>query len=442
MPVVYVHLSDIHFGQEKGGDVVVNDDVKQQILLDVREYIGNLDKKSADGVIISGDIAYGGKASEYEAAGKWLDRLTAAIGCDITDVQVVPGNHDIDRDKITNVTQKIIDDIIEKGDDALDCYLEREEDREILYARFSGYRTFAEGYNCPLDTDGKVAGHRTIDVAPGKKIKFHGVNTSLICSKSKKEEGGLLLGKRQRVISVEPDTEIIVIAHHPLNWLQDSEDAKKYIRNRARVFISGHEHMPSHKIENVKDGVDLLSIASGATMPPSANDTYNYCYNILEFDYDNEKKSLIVTIHGRMWNDDEKAFNTDKVHFTDGKVSYALKCPNYEKLAVSCADKSTVKDTVHKEPVENEYINLSTVASDFMSDDKEYQLVLLKFFRDLSTAQRLTILVELHAIPEDWSDFLSHTLERRALDKLVQSGHLTELHKKINQTLNPLGDKK
>ena len=28
MPLTYVHLSDIHFGQEKGSEVYVHDDVK------------------------------------------------------------------------------------------------------------------------------------------------------------------------------------------------------------------------------------------------------------------------------------------------------------------------------------------------------------------------------------------------------------------------------
>src|SRR4051812_16605556 len=105
MAAIYIHLSDIHFGQEKGGDIVVNDDVKRQLLLDARKFVAGLEGGSADGIIISGDIAYGGKSKEYENAGQWLDQLTTAVGCQITDVQVVPGNHDIDRDKITTATQ-------------------------------------------------------------------------------------------------------------------------------------------------------------------------------------------------------------------------------------------------------------------------------------------------------------------------------------------------
>jgi metallophosphoesterase superfamily enzyme len=105
MSHIYIHLSDIHFGQEKGGDLYIHDDIKEQILTDAREYVIGLKNEKADGVIVSGDIAYAGKQQEYVNAGKWLDRLTAAVGCDVTNVQVVPGNHDIDREKITAITQ-------------------------------------------------------------------------------------------------------------------------------------------------------------------------------------------------------------------------------------------------------------------------------------------------------------------------------------------------
>jgi hypothetical protein len=32
MPVAYVHLSDIHFGQERGGDRITHDDVKRELI--------------------------------------------------------------------------------------------------------------------------------------------------------------------------------------------------------------------------------------------------------------------------------------------------------------------------------------------------------------------------------------------------------------------------
>jgi hypothetical protein len=33
MSATFVHLSDIHFGQEKGAEIVIHDDVKARIIL-------------------------------------------------------------------------------------------------------------------------------------------------------------------------------------------------------------------------------------------------------------------------------------------------------------------------------------------------------------------------------------------------------------------------
>lgn len=93
----------------------------------------------------------------------------------------------------------MIAEIAEKGDQSLNKFLESEVDREVLYHKFPAYRTFAAAYDCPLDLEGAVGGHREQRITHDKWIVFHGVNTSLLWSKYKEEEGKLLLGQRQRV---------------------------------------------------------------------------------------------------------------------------------------------------------------------------------------------------------------------------------------------------
>lgn len=434
MSLIFVHLSDIHFGQERGSSITVHDDVKDQLIADARDYMLQLDNKKATGIIISGDVAYAGQPLEYDTAAHWLDELAAAVGCEKTAVQVVPGNHDIDRERVTAITQTIINEIAENGDEALDKYLEHEDDREFIYKQFKAYRSFAEGYDCPLDAYGKISRLRTFEVAPGRQIKFLGMNTALICSKSKNEEGKLILGGRQRVIPKEDGLETVVIAHHPLNWLLDSEDAKRYIRNRARVFISGHEHTPSHKCEEIDDNSDLLMLASGAAVPPDTTNGYNYCYNFLEFDWKEADDALMVTIHGRTWDDNKKKFVSDDEHFEKGRKEYVLRSPNFKKLSLNLNDETiqAITDNVEDKPSGENYM---TEIEEHIVEEKEFQIVLLKFFRDLTSAQRLSVLVDLGAIPSTWVDSLTHGLERTAFDKLVKEGKLEIMRDKINQIL-------
>ena len=305
MSIGFVHLSDIHFGQEKGGEIWIHDDIKDRLIDDVKLVARKLEAGRAAGIVVTGDIAYGGRASEYKAAAAWLDKVAAAAGCDKIDIQVVPGNHDIDRDEITKLTEMMLEEIAAKGEPALDSFLKSDADRNLLFQRFSAYRPFAEGYRCPLDTNAELAEERMAILAPGRAIRFIRLNSALACSKND-EQGKLLLGARQRVLKHRPGEELVVLSHHPVHWFQDSEDALLFIRNRARIFISGHEHNPSVKTEEIEEGSDLMMLTAGATVPPNSEGTLSYCYNFIEFDWDAEADALSVYVRPRAWVNAQK----------------------------------------------------------------------------------------------------------------------------------------
>jgi len=50
---------------------------------------------------------------------------------------------------------------------------------------------------------------------------------------------------------------------------------------------------------------------------------------------------------------------------------------------------------------------------------EDYQLTLLRFFRDLNEGQRLNILVQVGALPGDLNRPLTQSIERRLLDAFV-----------------------
>jgi DNA repair exonuclease SbcCD nuclease subunit len=150
-PLRFIHLSDIHFGQERGELVYIHDDVRDQVLDDAQIVRESLPDQKIDGVLVTGDLAYSGTLDEYAAAGTFLDRLTERVGCPRTAVRVIPGNHDIHRKSICKASEWMLSEIAAKGAEALDSFLEDEQDREVLYGRRRQYRKFAEAYNCPLD---------------------------------------------------------------------------------------------------------------------------------------------------------------------------------------------------------------------------------------------------------------------------------------------------
>ncbi|MDQ0466244.1 calcineurin-like phosphoesterase family protein [Caulobacter ginsengisoli] len=434
MPI-FVHISDIHFGQEKRtGEVIVNNDVKERLITDARRTLDAIGKYPAAGIIVTGDIAYAGKVDEYKRAAEWLDRLAEAIGCSKASVHLVPGNHDIDRDEIGSGLELMLREVGEKGEPLLDHYLAREPDRKEMYARFAAYIPFAEGYNCPLDRNGGLAGDKPVHLGDGKSLRFIGLNTALTCSKGKGEEGHLIVGERQRVLPMEAGQELVVLAHHPMRWLLDGADAFSYIKNRARLLITGHEHNPTVDVEGTPDGGKLLVLAAGATVPPS-NEVLLYTYNVIEFGLDATGEKLVVTVHPRSWDHERKNFVADTSPLKGQDPTFTLDCPNFcsgldgGASAQSEDDVAQPQETVVAAPAAPLEAQSTPMPDDFA-------LVLLKFFRDLTPGQRLKVLVRLGELPDDWTEELSHAIERQVVDDLGSSGRLQPLSEAIEWVLS------
>lgn len=261
-------------------------------------------------------------------------------------------------------------------------------------------------------------------------IRFAGLNTALTCSK-KDVEGRLLLGERQRVLKRNSGEELVVLAHHPMRWMADAKDANEYIRARARVLVTGHEHSPSAVVEHVFEGADLLTIAAGATTPPQTDEEFTYTYNILEFEWDQEDDALAVHIHPRCWSEERKEFGEDKVRIAADAKSCVLASPRYrEAPKVELAQAAALVAMTDPPVIQQETSNEDN-GTDLMP--AEYPDIVLRFFRDLAVGQRLTLLVDVGAVPSDWNDTLSHGYEKMLLDRAIQTGKAGEIRTKIDE---------
>lgn len=434
MSLILVHLSDIHFGQEKKNKLFyVHEDARERLLDDVRQLVRDIAPKRISGVMVTGDIVYGGTEPEYQKAGEWLDKLTAIVECGRGDVQVVPGNHDIDWAEISAGAEFLLNEIENGGEDKLNEFLGKEGDRDLLYRRFQAYSDFADAYNCPLDKNGGGAGDRVVEIAPGRRLRFSGLNTALACSK-KDIEGKLLLGERQRVLQRNSGEELVVLAHHPMKWMADEKDANEYIRARARVLVTGHEHNPSARVERVLDDADLLIIEAGATVPPWSDELFTYTYNLLEFAWDEGSDGLAVTIYPRCWSEVRKEFGEDKARIDPKAKSVVLASPRYrEAPKVDAASAAALVRNPEPPVIQQETSNAEN-GTDLMP--AEYPDIVLRFFRDLSTGQRLRLLVEVGAVPNDWKDPLSHGYEKMLIDRAIQDGKAVAIRDKIDAMTN------
>jgi hypothetical protein len=235
----------------------------------------------------------------------------------------------------------------------------------------------------------------------------------------------------------------VVICHHPLKWLQDSVDARRYVRSRARVFMSGHEHKPSLQIETIENGQDLMTLEAGATVPPKAENGYTYTYNLLTFDWDADGDKLVVEVIPRAWSEENKRFEADDVRLGGRKPRNSLASPNFRRGAPVPQSKPMAEPAFRAdavvEPIEpspSDQISQPQTPTAEASMNDDFQLVLLRFFRDLTATQRLRVLVELKALPSDWTENLTLMMERKVVDRLVKAGRLPELATSVERVQN------
>lgn len=445
MSAIFVHLSDIHFGQERDQRVHIHNDVKEQLIADARYVVREELKAEATAILVTGDIAFSGIAEQYTVAGQWLDRLAAEIGCERNRVQMVPGNHDLDRNKLSMGAKCLLDVIRTGGPEKYEEVIGNAMDRASLFARFEDYERFCYGYQCELDVEAKAATNLHVELAPGRSIRFIRMNSSLLCTGSERDDDPeLALGERQFIIGRKDGEENIVLIHHPLNWYKDSDAVRTYMRSRARVLITGHEHNPKVDVDPVEEGCDLMMLAAGATAPFKSNDVFTFTYNVIEFDWDPVNDGLIVTMHPRAWNPERTRFEADEKRLGGKQPQFKLGCPNFRRaprspvlaesaeLAGDTQPEEIIEPIVELVPAEVEGGEGGTTMPPSIEG---FELTMLRFFRDLLESERLRILVELDALPQDSDDRMTRGLQRKLLEWLAREGKLPDVEQLMNELM-------
>lgn len=461
MKAIFVHVSDIHFGQEKdGGSSASNADAKRCLIEDARIEVEKLGGKAA-GVIVTGDIAYSAQVDQYAAAGQWLAELTDAIRCKRTDVQMVPGNHDIDRNVINNTLETVLFAFHAGGEYWLDRHLDHTDDCKTLYERFDAYKGFALDYRCDLDLNGGISKSATLNLASGRAIRFVRLNSAITCSKND-DKGKLILGARQRVLPEEDGVEIVVLSHHPLTWFQDSGKAQGFLRGRARVFISGHEHFPNLDVVKVEEGRDLMMLAAGATAPDKIGAAFTYKYNILAFEWDEAQDALAVTINPRIWDDGMARFKRDDEFMEGHDERQVLASPNFKKApngadaamniiaelieepsapypdadgdgaqeGVESGPASTRTDEDHEERKEIEPVEPVDPVVAEPEPTQDIRDLQIRFFQALDDAERRAAFVTFGII-RNVEGRIDHAMERRLFRRAVRQGRADEIEQMI-----------
>ncbi len=418
----FIHLSDIHFGQERDGTIRIHDDIRAQLLNDCKQVLEE-SKTPPDGILITGDIAYGGTREEYERAGQWIDQLAQTVGCDIISVRTIPGNHDIDRKKIHHFCKLAHEDVRGKQASEVDACLEEmlkdEEESNPLLAKIAAYREFAARFGCDFDSVKKPIWRKEYIFPGGRKLILVGMNSVQI-SDSTDAEGRMILGNNQYVLPVEDNVEYVVLVHHPVEWLKDRSNVRPYLM-RTRVVMVGHEHeLRIHKIQDEYQR-EQLQVFAGATNPPERDMEYRYNWLDISLVEDQDHVSLRVNVRPRLWDRMQTKFVPDLARLA-GSPTFDLLCPHYSLTPTAPA--ATPAPTSRRNG-DGERVPMPD------SDEHNFERLQYLFWTYLKWDERLKALADVDVLPSVPAQPMPQTLERLALETAKRDQKLEPLWNKI-----------
>ena len=353
--ITFVHLSDIHFSPR---DDLSQFDLDQHIR---RALLEDLERKPADGasydgLLITGDIAYGGKLEEYKTAQRFLDEVFNRTGASVTSTYMVPGNHDVDRDYVepefplwdSHVRlRQTADPVVWR--DLIVKQLQRDPLHSML-APLKSYNDFAQGYGCLTKPD-QLAWHRIFNktLDDGRAIRLHGLNSALVSDKGD-APGNLLVSDFQTShFAHTPGVVDVVLCHHPPDWLMDKSALRNALRTFAPVALFGHEHST-----RVAPDAKQVQLFAGAVQP-SRRDPGDWLptYHILQLLVEGAdgKRELVVRIHTREFDKDNYKFrprlNENDEHVDEHRLSVgAWTQPTAATKIVECSPAPELCSTV------------------------------------------------------------------------------------------------
>ena len=320
--VTWIHLSDWH---QKGKDFdrIV---VLRALLKDIRQRTEiSPDLEKINFIVFSGDVAYSGKSDEYKAAKElFFQPLLNECGLKPEQLFIVPGNHDLDRDKF-DMLPGVLTKPLSKEKDVQD-WLTDDAKRARLLEPFEEYASFAREYT-------KQDPPNYINVKRIKveeiEIALLGLNSAWMCGRNRDkigDKGFVIIGEPQIDSAIEDISTAdlrIAVLHHPFDWLAefDCDRVEVPLKQGCDFVLRGHQHKPRVGIFSGTSG-ECVIIPAGASYDRrmAENPRYVNSYNIVHLDFNSKKGAIFL----RRWSDPRNKWIEDVDSCTGGKFEFNL----------------------------------------------------------------------------------------------------------------------
>lgn len=273
--LVFVHLSDLHFREAGTGLAQREAMLRNRLLDDIAKAVRLTDAKKVTAILMTGDIARAGQRAEYLEARAWLDRLCERLGLDPTQTLTCPGNHDVDRTRLSEARKAANSALRSLPTHLLDAGIDDMlEDPDEVLAPIESYQEFAAGSACSIER------FLAWDLPPlplpgGYSLAIRGAS-SIINSDGGDGAGTMAVQKNQLQVEHEPGVIRMLLIHHsPYFWRRENPRPGKCGNH---IVLFGHTHEVNHQI---LDGT-CLEITAGAVHPEETEAFAIPSYNVIE----------------------------------------------------------------------------------------------------------------------------------------------------------------
>jgi predicted MPP superfamily phosphohydrolase len=278
-PVRLLHLSDLHLRNATQYDA-------SPLLRGVLQVAKQLVAADAapDLIVLTGDLAYSAQRDQYELVRTWLDRLLQTVGLDARSVLVVPGNHDVDRERCKNVMVRSVETALRTGPDKVVAEVLADPDQlRPLHARYEQFLAFLTALGVAHPATPSWAYQTTVH---GLRLHFAGLDTAWLHS-GEGLQGRLVLGLRavHAALADADEADLVIgLAHHPLSWLVewDQRNVTPPLRTKLDLLLRGHLHSAEPSLTG-GPGYELVELAAGCLYEAS---DYANSFQLIELDPD------------------------------------------------------------------------------------------------------------------------------------------------------------
>lgn len=273
--LTWLHVSDLHFGHGDAHYRFDQSGVTSAIIRNAESMAKRLGPP--DLIFVTGDIAFSGQPAQYQQAKEWLGRLRSAVG-GTPRLFLVPGNHDVDRKLAMKLSAAATHNELRAHPRKLDELLNDHTEMQTLWPKLRAYAEFATEVGSPSMSADKPFYVEDVSCRLGGKLRIAGLNTALLSFDNNDSPKNLGLGRGQLLKAIEEqptDALLLVLEHHPQEWLLDGKALVAQFQQRAHIQFSGHVHNQHGVVHMPLLGGSRLQFVAGAGHKDQSEEGYH-----------------------------------------------------------------------------------------------------------------------------------------------------------------------